>query len=167
MASYNAAASFWAPERIRTRFMLGGTGVKKNKGMLIVFMTPAVVMFVLVFLYPIIRTILMSFFKIEGITDPMSKWTFSGIDNYVKLANTTLFRISMWNLARIWFIGGIIVMSLALLFAVIITSGIRFKSFFRAMIYLPNIVSAVALATMWLQYVYSPKYGLIKKALCQ
>ena len=162
MASYNAAASFWAPERIRTRFMLGGTGVKKNKGMLIVFMTPAVVMFVLVFLYPIIRTILMSFFKIEGITDPMSKWTFSGIDNYVKLANTTLFRISMWNLARIWFIGGIIVMSLALLFAVIITSGIRFKSFFRAMIYLPNIVSAVALATMWLQYVYSPKYGLIK-----
>ena len=38
--------------------MLGGTGVKKNKGMLIVFMTPAVVMFVLVFLYPIIRTIL-------------------------------------------------------------------------------------------------------------
>ena len=142
--------------------MIGGTGVKKNKGMLIVFMTPAVVMFVLVFLYPSIRTILMSFFKIEGITDPMSKWTFSGIDNYVKLANTTLFRISMWNLARIWFIGGIIVMSLALLFAVIITSGIRFKSFFRAMIYLPNIVSAVALATMWLQYVYSPKYGLIK-----
>lgn len=139
--------------------------MKKNKGMLIVFMTPAVVMFVLVFLYPIIRTILMSFFKIEGITDPMSKWTFSGIDNYVKLANTTLFRISMWNLARIWFIGGIIVMSLALLFAVIITSGIRFKSFFRAMIYLPNIVSAVALATMWLQYVYSPKYGLIKKFL--
>lgn len=136
--------------------------MKKNKGMIIAFMTPAVVMFVLIFLYPIIRTILMSFFKIEGITDAMSKWTFTGIENYTKLANTTLFRISMWNLARIWFVGGIIVMSLALLFAVIITSGIRFKSFFRAMIYLPNIVSAVALATMWLQYVYSPKYGLLK-----
>lgn len=136
--------------------------MKRNKGMIIAFMTPAVVMFVLVFLYPIVRTVLMSFFKIEGITDAMSKWTFTGIDNYVKLANTTLFRMSMWNLVRIWFIGGIIVMSLALLFAVIITSGIRFKSFFRAMIYLPNIVSAVALATMWLQYVYSPKFGLLK-----
>ena len=45
--------------------------MKKNRGMITVFMTPAVVMFVLVFLYPIIRTILMSFFKIEGITDPM------------------------------------------------------------------------------------------------
>ncbi|ADL06494.1 binding-protein-dependent transport systems inner membrane component [[Clostridium] saccharolyticum WM1] len=136
--------------------------VKKNKTMIAVFLTPAILMFVLVFLYPIFRTILMSFFKIEGITDSMTKWQFTGLANYSKLAGTSLFRISMWNLFRIWLIGGLIVMSLALLFAVIITSGIRFKSFFRAMIYLPNVVSAVALATMWLQYVYSPKFGLLK-----
>jgi len=130
--------------------------------MIAVFLTPAVLMFVLVFLYPIVRTILMSFFKIEGITDSMTKWQFTGLANYSKLASTSLFRISMWNLFRIWLIGGLVVMSLALLFAVILTSGIRFKSFFRAMIYLPNVVSAVALATMWLQYVYSPKFGLLK-----
>ena len=98
--------------------------MKKNKGMIIVFMTPAVVMFILIFLYPIIRTILMSFFKIEGITDPMSKWTFTGIENYTRLANTTLFRISMWNLARIWFVGGIIVMSLALLLPAVFGSKV-------------------------------------------
>lgn len=130
--------------------------------MIAVFLIPAVLMFVLVFLYPILRTVLMSFFKIEGITDSMAKWQFTGLANYSKLAGTSLFRISMWNLFRIWLIGGLIVMSLGLLFAVIITSGIRFKSFFRAMIYLPNVVSAVALATMWLQYVYSPKFGLLK-----
>ena len=66
------------------------------------------------------------------------------------------------NLFRIWLIGGLVVMSLSLLFAVILTSGIRGKKFFRAIIYMPNIVSAVALATMWLQYVYSPRYGLLK-----
>ncbi len=136
--------------------------MKKNKTMIAVFLTPAVLMFVLVFLYPILRTILMSFFKIEGITDSMTKWQFTGFANYSKLASTSLFRISMWNLFRIWLIGGLVVMSLALLFAVILTSGIRFKSFFKAMIYLPNVVSAVALATMWLQYVYSPKFGLLK-----
>ena len=138
--------------------------MKKNKTMIAVFLTPAVLMFVLIFLYPILRTVLMSFFKIEGITDSMAKWQFTGLANYSKLAGTSLFRISMWNLFRIWLIGGLVVMSLALLFAVIITSGIRFKSFFRAMIYLPNVVSAVALATMWLQYVYSPKFGLLKNA---
>lgn len=135
--------------------------MKKNKAMIITFLAPALFMFIMVFLYPICRTIVMSFFKIEGITDSISKWQFSGVDNYVKLLSTTLFKTSMWNLFRIWFIGGIIVMSLALLFAVILTSGIRFKSFFRAMIYLPNVVSAVALATMWLQYVYNNKYGLL------
>lgn len=136
--------------------------MKRNKGMIILFLTPAVLIFSIIFLYPIIRTIIMSFFRIDGITDPVARWQFTGLDNFIKLANTSLFRISMWNLLRIWLFGGLIVMSLALLFAVIITNGIRFKSFFRAVIYLPNIVSAVALATMWLQYVYSPKFGLLK-----
>lgn len=136
--------------------------MKKNKKMIITFLAPAVLMFVLVYLYPICRTVIMSFFKIEGITDPVSKWTFTGVENFVKLWNTSLFRISMMNLGKIWLLGGLIVMTLALFFAVIITSGIRFKSFFRAVIYLPNVVSAVALATMWLQYVYSPRFGLLK-----
>lgn len=139
--------------------------MKKNKGMLILFMAPAVIMFCLTFLYPIVRTVVMSFFKIEGITDSVSKWSFVGMDNFTKLFNTGLFRISMINLLRIWLVGGIAVMSLALLFAVILTSGIRFKSFFRAMIYLPNVVSAVALATMWLQYVFNPRYGMVKNVL--
>lgn len=135
--------------------------MKKNKGMIIAFLAPAVLMFVLVFLYPIGRTIVMSLFRIEGITDPISKWTFVGADNFVKLMNTGLFRMAMTNLFKIWLVGGLIVLSLALLFAAILTSGIRFKSFFRAMIYLPNVVSAVALATMWLQYVYNPRFGLL------
>lgn len=135
--------------------------MKKNKGMIIAFLAPAVLMFVLVFLYPIGRTIVMSLFRIEGITDPISKWTFVGADNFVKLMNTGLFRMAMTNLFKIWLVGGLTVLSLALLFAAILTSGIRFKSFFRAMIYLPNVVSAVALATMWLQYVYNPRFGLL------
>lgn len=133
--------------------------MKKNKAMMFCFMAPAMLLFALIFVYPIIRTVLMSFFKIDGVTDKMSMWHFTGLDNYIKLLETTLFKTSMWNLFRIWLVGGIIVMSLALLFAVILTSGIRFKKFFRAVIYLPNVVSAVALATMWLQSVYSPQFG--------
>ena len=128
----------------------------------ILFVLPALFFFFSVFLYPILRTILMSFFRIEGITDPIPKWSFVGLQNYEKLFRTALFRISLWNLFRIWFLGGVLVLSLSLLFAVILESGIRGKRFFRAVIYLPNIVSAVALATMWLQYVYSPKFGLLK-----
>lgn len=136
--------------------------MKKNKGMIIAFLAPAVLIFLAVFAYPILRTILMSFFKIESVTDTTDLWQFVGLANYQRLFTTDIFVTAMKNIGKIWLFGGLIVMSLSLLFAVILTSGIRGKKFFRAIIYLPNIVSAVALATMWLQYVYSPKFGLLK-----
>lgn len=136
--------------------------MKKSRRMIIAFVTPALIFFFATFVYPIIRTVIMSFFTIDNVTARMSEWNFAGIANYAKLFATSLFRTSLWNLFRIWFFGGIIVMTLALLFAVILTSGIRGKKFFRSVIYLPNIVSAVALATMWLQFVYSNQFGLLK-----
>ena len=67
----------------------------------------------------------------------------------------------MENIAKIWVIGGVVVMVLALMLAVILTSGIRFKRFYRAMIYMPNIISAVALASMWMYYVFNRRFGLL------
>ena len=130
--------------------------------MIVGFLAPAVIIFLIVFLYPIIRTIMMSMYKIESVTDTMEWWTFVGLGNYQKLFTTAIFKTAMMNILKIWALGGIIVLSVSLLFGVILTSGIRGKKFFRAIIYLPNIVSAVALATMWLQYVFSPRYGLLK-----
>lgn len=135
--------------------------MKHSKRAIAIFITPALLFFLLIFVYPILRTVAMSFFKVESVTAPVSQWQATGVDNYVKLFNTTLFRTSMWNMFRIWLVGGIVVMSLALLFAVILNSGIRFRKFFRAVIFMPNIISAVALATMWLQYVYNTRYGLL------
>ena len=137
--------------------------MKKNKGMIVGFLAPAVIIFLIVFLYPIVRTVIMSFFNIESVTDAFEYWEFVGIDNYTKLFKTQIFVLAMKNILKIWLIGGIIVMALSLLFGVILTSGIRGKKFFRAVIYLPNIVSAVALATMWRQYVFAPDYGLFAK----
>ncbi len=136
--------------------------MKKNKAMIVIFLAPAVFLFCLIFLYPVVRTLVMSFFNITGVTDSFDKWRFNAGENYIKLFGTSLFRTSMLNLGKIWLFGGAIVLSISLLLAGILSSGVRFKRFFRAIIYLPNIVSAVALATMWLQYVYSPKFGLLK-----
>lgn len=119
------------------------------------------ILFVLIFVYPIVRTLVMSFFSVENITGSPSEWKFVGFQNFITLLGTSLFRLSLWNLFRIWLIGGIFVLALALLFAVILNSGIRGKKFFRAAIYMPNVISAVALATMWLQYVFNTKYGLL------
>jgi multiple sugar transport system permease protein len=130
--------------------------------MKIIFLGPAVFCYLVVFLYPTLRTAFMSFFKVDAITDALAKWNFTGLGNYVSLFKSTLFMRSMQNIAGIWFYGGLLVFALGLLFAVILTSGVRHKAFFRAFIYLPNVISAVAMGTMWMQYVYSPRYGLLK-----
>lgn len=69
--------------------------MKKNKGMIVGFLAPAVIIFLIVFLYPIIRTVLMSFFDIESVTDSFDMWTFVGIENYTKLFKTPIFVLAM------------------------------------------------------------------------
>ncbi len=138
----------------------------RNRSMMIAFLTPATLLYLLVFLYPSIRTVVMSFFKVEGVTDPVSSWQFNGIHNYTGAFNDSMFQSSMVNLGKLWLVGGVVVMALALLFAVILTSGLRGKSFFRSVIYLPNLVSAVAMGTMWLYYALSKEdYGLLNSIL--
>ena len=116
------------PPRFNER---GDRKMKKNRGMILAFSLPLTFSLIIMYLYPVARTVLMSFFKIESVTSSMSTWS----------------------------------LFFALLFAVILTSGVRFKKFFRAAIYLPNVISAVALATMWVQYVYSNDYGMLNKVL--
>ena len=100
----------------------GGNEMKNNKKMIVGFLAPAVIIFLIVFLYPIVRTIMMSFFKIDSVTDTTDLWTFVGIQNYEKLFATAIFRKSMLNLFKIWAIGGAIVLSVSLLFGVILTA---------------------------------------------
>lgn len=139
--------------------------MKKNKAMIVGFVLPCVIALLAMFLYPVVRTVIMSFFKVGSVTSGVSEWSFYGFGNYLRIFNSATWRISMWNMIRIWFVGGILTLCLSLLFAVILTGDIRFKKFFRAAIYLPNVISAVALATMWIQYIYNNDYGMLNKML--
>lgn len=135
----------------------------KDKRALIVFLLPAVAAFCLVFIYPTVRTLIMSFFYMPAVTDGIAEWEFVGMANYAKLAGSPMFARSLKNIFNIWIWGGLGVFAAAALFAVILTTdgiGPKEKSFFRAVIYLPNVVSAVAMATMWVHYAFNSKYGL-------
>ena len=135
--------------------------MKKSKSMIALFILPCALCLLLMFLYPVIRTVIMSFFRVESLTSSVSSWSFYGLGNYIKIFNSNSFMISMSNMLLIWLVGGVITLALSMLIAVVLTSGIRGSKFFRAAIYLPNIVSAVALATMWVQYVFNYDYGLL------
>ena len=139
--------------------------LKPKRGVIAIFLGPAVLCYLLVFLYPTFRTLVMSFFAVESVSESVSNWAFNGITNYLNIFNTPIFIRSMQNIGRLWFFGGLGVMILALSFAVILTGNLKGTKFFRSVIYLPNVISAVAMGTMWLNYVYNPEYGLLRNAL--
>jgi multiple sugar transport system permease protein len=135
--------------------------LKQKRSVIFIFLAPAVLCYAIVFLYPTFRTTLMSFFAVEGVSDSITTWSFNGVANYIKMFETPMFIQSMKNMGNLWFVGGFGVMILALLFAVILTGELKGTKFFRSVIYLPNVVSAVAMGTMWINYVYNSDYGLL------
>lgn len=134
---------------------------KDEKKALGVFLLPMLFIYGLIYVYPTIRTFFMSFNEVPSLTSSILDWNFCGLKNFTRLFNSKMFIRSIINIGKIWTIGGILVLFMSLLLAVILTSGVKFKNTFKAIIYLPNVVSAVALGTMWLQYVYNVKYGLL------
>ena len=134
--------------------------MKPKHTMIVAFVTPAMFCFVLVFVYPIVRTVAMSFFYVPTVTDRVAAWEFVGFSNYRKLFESAMFVRSLINIFNIWLWGGIAVFVVAMFFSTLLTSGYRGKSFYRAAIYLPNVVSAIAMATMWIQFAFNSQYGL-------
>lgn len=137
--------------------------MRKNKAMIFWFCLPTLLSLVIMFVYPVCRTVIMSFFQVESVTATVSEWSFNGLGNYFKIFGSASFMTSMRNMLLIWLVGGVFTLAIAMLMAVVVTSGIRGKKFFRAAIYMPNIISAVALATMWIQYIFQYDYGLLNE----
>jgi len=134
--------------------------MKPSKRMIVLFLAPALLFYFVIFFYPTLHTIYLSFLDVSSFLG--SDAVFRGLRNYTELFRTPLFQESFSNISKIWLLGGLAIFGLAFFFTVLLTSGIRGKSFFRAVIYLPNIISVVALTTMWTQYIYSPRFGLFK-----
>lgn len=135
--------------------------MKLKKSSLLVFMGPAVLIFLFIFVYPVIRTAAMSFFNVKNVSVPMSTWTWAGLANYTKLFNTKLFVRSLGAFAKLWFYCGIATLGFALILAVILTQGIRFQKFYRTIIYMPNVIAAVAIGYMWLLCVFNNRFGIL------
>lgn len=138
--------------------------MKIKKSTLALFLGPAIILFIVFTLYPVLRTILMSLFKVNTITTPLNQWEFVGLQNYIDLFNNAIFKISLKNIVKIWFFSGIGTIGISLLFAAILNTDIKGKKFFTSLIYLPKVISPIAIGYAWLLYVYNSQFGLFKNA---
>lgn len=130
--------------------------------MYVVFLIPVVFAFVFAYLYPVLRTIQMSFFKVSDISAARNTWEFVGLFNYKDLFTRQLFRVSFQNMFLIFLVGGLLVFGISIFFAWVLHKGMFMGNFWRNVIYLPTVITPVAMITVWTQYVYNNRYGLLK-----
>ncbi len=131
--------------------------MKTRKRLIALFMLPASLVYLIIVLIPAIWAIYYSFFDWSGFGQKMK---FIGVGNYQNLIHDPVFLLSLKNTLLILVVGGIIIFALAFILTVLVNSGIKGKKFFRAMIFLPNVIATIALTTLW-AFIYNPTFGLI------
>lgn len=124
---------------------------------IIAFLLPATALYFVFFLLPTFQAFSYSLYDWRGFGNNME---YIGLQNYAELLNDRVFWLSMGNTLAILLVGGVVIFGLAFIMTMMISSGIRGRKFFRAVIFLPNVIAVIALTTLW-GYMYTPRNGLL------
>jgi ABC-type sugar transport system permease subunit len=126
------------------------------------FILPFFIAFLIFSLYPIIYSFGISFMKWDGMS-PVS--TFIGIKNYSRLISDPTFKESIANTFIMWGFNVVPQMVIALVLAVILNNHrLKGRDFFRAIYYLPNLVTPAAIGVLFV-FLFDWQSGAVNSML--
>ena len=132
---------------------------KKFPFYIIVFIAPAVIIYTVFMVYPLINSLKLSFYsKVAG------NGAFVGLENYIQLLNDPNWKPRFWGAMKnnfIFFAIHMIVQNpLGLALAALISiKSIKGRDFYRAIYFMPTILSFVVVGFVW-QLILSPLWGI-------
>ena len=129
---------------------------KKTRFFPYAMLLPTIVIFAVFMIYPILYSFYLSFTEFTGGT-----YEFVGLRNYIELFNDPVFYKALFNTFFYLIIQVPVMISLALLLAVLVEQKfIRGKGFFRMATFLPTITSLVAYSLVF-KVLFNTHYGLL------
>ena len=120
------------------------------------FVLPYLIYFMAFVAYPLVFSIILMFNRWNIVT-PM-EWI--GVKNFVRMIHDPLFFKSLGNTAIFLIIHIPLQIAVALGFAILLNSRIRLRPLFRAVYFMPVVVSGVVVTILW-QQLYSYDYGIL------
>ena len=139
----------------RTIFGLGAIE-RHNLRWGLLFISPWLIGFVLLGIFPIIYTFFLSFTKYSGLRDPV----LIGAQNYNRMAADPLFWKSAYNTLYYTLLAVPIGVVVAMLLALAMNQKLREVTLYRAIFYLPSILPIFAISFVFV-VLLNPGYGLI------
>ena len=124
------------------------------------FLLPAAIFLILFIAIPFFQAVVLSFQRWNGIEAP----TWTGIQNYINLANDPLFWQSAGNTVYFTVATIILQTTIPLLVASLLNSGIRGSTAYRFVFFLPVIISLTISGLLW-SMIYEPNFGILNSVL--
>ena len=144
--------------------MKAAKNIKKNRNnAAYLFVLPFVIVFLIFSVYPVFRTLFLSFTEYKGYGTP----TFNGLANYLRVVKDKFFWRALRNTVKMWSLNIVLQLGLAFLLTIIF-SDIKYKlrglAVFRAVYYLPNLIAATSVAFLF-KTLLDWKYGTFNQIL--
>lgn len=148
-----------AVERRRQKHRPDGAVMVLNGRWAYPFTAPFFLMFLVFGLIPVVYSVYIAFFQWDPLDPSMRQ--FVGLDHFKALWVDANFWLAVRNTFSIWFLATIPQLVLALALAAVLRNPVlRFATFFRTILLVPNITSVLAVAIVFGQ-LFGRDYGMI------
>jgi len=117
-----------------------------------------------VIVYPIIRTLIISFFKVDSAL--ATDTPFVGLDNYVHVLTSASFWSSMGRTLYFTLVSTALELVLGLIVAGLLNAKLRARWLFRAIVIIPWAIPTIVNAAMW-KGIFNAQYGAFNALLSQ
>ncbi len=138
-------------------------GIKNRDNMGWLFIAPFLIVFLTFSIYPVLRTLYLSFTDYSGFNQP----TWTGLTNYKRVFTDKLLWEAFGNTIKIWGINIVLQLGLAFLLTIVF-SDIKYKmkglGVFRALFYLPNLIACTSVAFLF-KTLLDWKFGSVNQIL--
>ena len=130
---------------------------KHKYRVIIPFLAPAIILYLVFVIYPYVRAMYNSLTSWKGVS---ANQPFIGLVNYVRMVNDEFFwNALLHNLGYLVFLP-IVLIALSLFLAFMINQRIRFSKFFRVTFFFPQVISIISIGVLW-SYIYHPTIGVL------
>jgi len=122
------------------------------------FTVPTIVFVLLMVLFPIIYTVILSFHSWRMSAN--IPWEYIGLGNYIEMFTSSRFPMAAWRTFAFAMIALVFELSLGILIALLLNRSFRGKNLIKTAFLLPMVATPVAVGMVW-KLIYEPSIGIL------
>jgi len=130
---------------------------KHKYRVIIPFLAPAVILYLVFVIYPYIRAMYNSLTSWKGVS---ANQPFVGLANYNRMIHDEFFWNALLHNLQYLIILPLLVIALSLFLAFMISQQIRGSKTFRIIFFFPQVISIISIGVLW-SYIYHPTIGIL------